>query len=106
VQIQQVLLNLIRNALEAMESSEERILAIEAATKDGMLELRVSDTGPGLPPEVAGNLFQPFITTKSRGMGVGLSICRSIIEAHGGRISTAKRPGGGTVFAFTLPLEA
>ncbi|MGA2087675.1 MAG: PAS domain S-box protein [Stellaceae bacterium] len=106
VQIQQVLLNLIRNALEAMETSEERILVIEAATKDGMLEFRVSDTGPGLPPEVAGNLFQPFVTTKARGMGVGLSICRSIIEAHGGRISTAKRLGGGTVFAFTLPLDA
>lgn len=89
-----------------METSEERILVIEAATKDGMLEFRVSDTGPGLPPEVAGNLFQPFVTTKARGMGVGLSICRSIIEAHGGRISTAKRLGGGTVFAFTLPLDA
>jgi len=106
VQIQQVLLNLIRNALEAMESSAERILAIDAATKDGILEIRVSDTGPGLPPEVAEKLFQPFVTTKSRGMGVGLSICRSIIEAHGGRILTVKRPGGGTVFVFTLPLDA
>lgn len=106
VQIQQVLLNLIRNALEAMESSAERILAIDAATKDGILEIRVSDTGPGLPPEVAEKLFQPFVTTKSRGMGVGLSICRTIIEAHGGRILTVKRPSGGTVFAFTLPLDA
>jgi two-component system sensor kinase FixL len=106
VQIQQVLLNLIRNAIEAMESSEKRILTIDATAKDGMLEIRVADSGPGLPANVAEKLFQPFVTTKPRGMGVGLSICRSIIEAHGGRITTAANPGGGTVFAFTLPLEA
>jgi two-component system, LuxR family, sensor kinase FixL len=106
VQIQQVLLNLIRNALEAMAASDERVLTLDAAAADSELTVRVSDTGPGLPEEVVKNLFQPFITTKSRGMGVGLSICRSIIEAHGGRISASARPGGGTVFAFTLPLGA
>jgi len=106
VQIQQVLLNLIRNALEAMAESQERILTLDAVAADGFLALSVADTGPGLPEEVVRNLFQPFVTTKSRGMGVGLSICRSIIEAHGGRISASARPGGGTIFAFTLPLDA
>ncbi|HYL48168.1 MAG TPA: PAS domain S-box protein [Stellaceae bacterium] len=106
VQIQQVLLNLIRNALEAMDSSEERVLIVEAAAMDGMVTVTVSDTGPGLSAEVAQNLFQPFVTTKARGMGVGLSICRSIIEAHGGRIWASPRTAGGTAFAFTMPFEA
>ena len=105
VQIQQVLLNLIRNALEAMEASDERTLTVEAAAAAGMLTITVADTGPGLPPEVASRLFQPFVTTKARGMGVGLSICRSIIESHGGRIWASPRPGGGTIFAFSLPVE-
>lgn len=108
VQIQQVLLNLIRNALEAMDSSAERVLTVEAAAAaaDGMVTVTVADTGPGLSTEVAQNLFQPFVTTKARGMGVGLSICRSIIEAHGGRIWASPRAGGGTIFAFTVPSEA
>src|SRR6185437_1285205 len=106
VQIQQVLLNLIRNALEAMDSSEQRVLTVEAAAMDGMVTVTVTDTGPGLSAEVAQNLFQPFVTTKARGMGVGLSICRSIIEAHGGCIWAAPRTGGGTAFAFTVPFEA
>ena len=105
VQIQQVLLNLIRNALEAMDSSDERVLTVEAAAADGMVTVTVADTGPGLSAEVAQNLFQPFVTTKARGMGVGLSICRSIIEAHGGRIWASPRTGGGTNFAFTVPFE-
>lgn len=106
VQIQQVLLNLIRNALEAMEASAVRVLTVEAAAADGMVTVTVADTGPGLSTEVAQNLFQPFVTTKARGMGVGLSICRSIIEVHGGRIWTSPRAGGGTIFAFTLLSEA
>jgi two-component system sensor kinase FixL len=106
VQIQQVLLNLIRNALEAMESSRERILTVEAVVNDGLMTITVADTGPGLSPDVAQNLFQPFVTTKVRGMGVGLSICRSIIEAHGGRIWASPRDDGGTAFAFTLPIGA
>ena len=89
-----------------MAESTERVLTLDAAMADGFLTVSVADTGPGLPEEVVRNLFQPFVTTKSRGMGVGLSICRSIIEAHGGRISAAARPGGGTIFAFTLPLDA
>lgn len=106
VQIQQVLLNLIRNALEAMDKSDERVLTIEATAADGQVTVAVADTGPGLSAEVAQNLFQPFVTTKARGMGVGLSICRSIIEAHGGRIWASPRDGGGTVFAFVLPFDA
>jgi two-component system sensor kinase FixL len=64
--------------------------------------VRISDTGPGLAPEVLERLFQPFVTTKAEGMGVGLSICRTIIEAHGGEISAFNRPEGGAVFRFTL----
>jgi two-component system sensor kinase FixL len=104
IQIQQVLLNLIRNALEAMEASDERILTVEALPDGGLMTITVADTGPGLAPDVAQNLFQPFVTTKARGMGVGLSICRSIIEAHGGRIWASPRDGGGTAFAFALPI--
>ena len=68
-----------------------------------MIEVRVADTGPGLAPQVREKLFQPFTTTKAHGMGVGLSICRSIIEAHGGRLWAADNPGGGTLFCFTVP---
>ena len=68
-----------------------------------MVEISVADTGPGLAPEVRANLFRPFVTTKDSGMGVGLSVCRSIVEAHGGRLWAEDNPGGGTVFRFTLP---
>jgi two-component system sensor kinase FixL len=103
VQIQQVVLNLMRNALEAMSESRAGNLTVEAsAIPGGWVEVRISDTGPGLAPEVLERLFQPFVTTKAEGMGVGLSICRTIIEAHGGEISAFNRPEGGAVFRFTL----
>ncbi|MEI7572331.1 MAG: PAS domain S-box protein [Phenylobacterium sp.] len=103
VQIQQVVLNLMRNALEAMSESRTGSLTVEAsAIPGGWVEVRISDTGPGLTPEVVDRLFQPFVTTKAEGMGVGLSICRTIIEAHGGEISAFNRPEGGAVFRFTL----
>jgi two-component system sensor kinase FixL len=103
VQIQQVLLNLMRNAVEAMEEAPRRELVIATtALPDGLVEITVSDTGHGIAPEVADQLFQPFMTTKRHGMGVGLSISRSIIEAHGGRIWADPNPGGGTIFRFTL----
>ena len=102
VQIQQVVLNLVRNAIEAMEGGERRELTI--ATRSGVFaEITVTDTGPGIAPEVAARLFQPFTTTKKSGMGVGLSICREIVEAHGGRITTAANTPTGTVFRVTLP---
>jgi two-component system, LuxR family, sensor kinase FixL len=104
VQIQQVLLNLMRNAIEAMETTERRELVIATApARDKMLEISVADTGSGLASEIRAQLFQPFITTKRQGMGVGLSISRTIVEAHGGAITARPNSGGGTVFSFTLP---
>jgi two-component system, LuxR family, sensor kinase FixL len=103
VQIQQVLLNLLRNAIEAMETSQRRELVIStAASNDDMISISVADTGCGIAPEISSQLFQPFITTKRQGMGVGLSICRTIIEAHGGQIDAEPNPVGGTIFRFTL----
>lgn len=104
VQIQQVLLNLIRNAIEAMADSERRELEVTVAPAAGQrVEVRVADTGSGLNESALEHLFQPFFTTKPHGMGVGLSICRTIIEAHGGRILARPNPRGGTIFSFTLP---
>ena len=104
VQIQQVALNLIRNAIEAMQDAPRRELIVGAnRTADDMVEVFVSDTGHGISAEAAQQLFQPFFTTKAEGMGVGLSISRTIIEAHGGRIWVEPNPAGGTIFRFTLP---
>ena len=106
IQIQQVLLNLIRNAIEAMAARPERRLTISAHRGGSdTIEIAVADTGPGLDEAVKERLFQPFTTSKERGMGVGLSICRTIIEAHGGTIGAAETEGGGTTFTFTLPLD-
>jgi two-component system sensor kinase FixL len=104
IQIQQVLVNLIRNAMEAMsETSNERRLEIASVAGPGeQVEVSVSDTGTGLAPDVSRHLFQPFVTTKRKGMGLGLSICRTIVEAHGGKIWVEDRQGGGTIFRFTL----
>src|SRR5262249_48187059 len=96
VQIQQVVLNLIRNALEAMEAAERRVLEVRIEpAKDDMAVVSVVDTGTGLAPEAAEQLFQPFFTTKRTGMGVGLSISRTIVEAHGGQIWAEPNPEGG-----------
>ncbi|WP_158258614.1 PAS domain S-box protein [Rhodopila globiformis] len=119
VQIQQVLVNLIRNAAQAMAErpadsagpAPRRDVTVSAVPADpgatpgaepGTVEISVADTGPGLAPEVADRLFEPFVTTRSGGMGVGLSISRSIVEAHGGRLWAEPNPGGGTIFRFTL----
>ena len=103
VQIQQVLLNLLRNAIEAMEGSPKRELVISAAPADDhMIAISVADTGCGIAPEMTTQLFQPFMTTKRHGLGVGLSISRTIVEAHGGLIGAEPNPAGGTIFRFTL----
>ena len=104
VQIQQVLLNLIRNAVEAMQDLPHGRLTISAVRREsGFIEVIVSDSGPGLAPEIADNLFAPFHSTKATGMGVGLSISRTIVEAHEGRIWADPSPYGGMSFHFTLP---
>jgi two-component system sensor kinase FixL len=105
IQIQQVVMNLVRNGVEAMAASEKRDLTIKTALDhEDAVEIAIGDTGPGLAEEVEERLFQPFVTTKAGGMGIGLSISHSIVEAHGGRLWATPAPDGGTVFHFTLPL--
>ncbi len=103
VQIQQVLLNLIRNAVEAMAESPVRKLTVSTELQGDRIGVQVADTGPGLPETVWARLFQPFVTTKAEGLGVGLSISRTIIESHGGELVAESGAGGGTTFRFTVP---
>jgi len=109
--LEQVLLNLIRNGMEAMASTPEahRRLHIQTSIADAELKISVADNGCGIAPEIREKLFTAFFTTKPEGMGVGLSICRSIIEFHRGRLWAEDNPdsptGNGTIFSFTLPLE-
>jgi C4-dicarboxylate-specific signal transduction histidine kinase len=104
VQIQQVIVNLIRNAVEAMADQESREITLTtSALDDETIEIAVADIGPGIPDELADQLFKPFVSSKHDGMGLGLSISRSIIEAHNGQLIAAPNPGGGTIFRFTLP---
>jgi two-component system sensor kinase FixL len=104
IQIQQVVINLMKNAAEAMEHSENRhmTVSVQSASPE-FLQVAVADTGPGLAKEVADKLFQAFTSTKKSGMGMGLNICRSIVEAHGGRLWAEDNPGGGTIFRFNVP---
>ena len=106
-QIRQVLVNLLRNAVEAMQendpSRDARVTISTGVRPDGAVEFAISDTGPGLSPEAREQLFQPFFTTKANGMGLGLSVCRRLIEAHGGSIEADNLPGGGAIFRFQLP---
>jgi two-component system sensor kinase FixL len=110
IQIQQVVFNLVRNSIEAMmESPPPRHLLVstvpmESEMDGNLAEVAVSDTGPGLAPEIQAQLFQPFQTTKEKGMGLGLSICRSIIDAHGGRLHATPNTERGVTFRFTIPL--
>jgi two-component system sensor kinase FixL len=105
VQLQQVVLNLVRNAVEAMQEVEGRELQIGTRLSGDTAEITVADTGPGISPELAERLFQPFATTKKAGMGLGLSISREIVEAHDGELIAAPRPSGGMVFRISLPLS-
>jgi PAS domain S-box-containing protein len=103
VQIQQVLVNLMRNAIEAMTGGGRRELEVRTTlVNDHTIDITIADSGPGLTEPVANHLFEPFVSTKPGGMGLGLSICRSIVEAHGGRLRSEPNPGGGTIFRFTL----
>jgi two-component system sensor kinase FixL len=105
IQIQQVLVNLIRNAIQSMATSSRKELSITTAPdRAGWVRVTVSDTGAGIADDVRERLFEAFATTKEDGMGLGLSICRSIVEAHGGRIWADAAEGGGTAFHFCVPL--
>lgn len=104
VQIQQVLVNLMRNAVEAMRESPVKELRVTtSAGPVGRLQVEVADTGPGIAEDIAPRLFQPFVTSKASGMGVGLSISRRIIESHGGELNVARNSAGGATFSFSLP---
>lgn len=107
VQIEQVLLNLLRNAMDAMEAADTRprSIVVEARRKShNAIEVSVSDSGPGIAAEVTDTIFEPFVTTKPRGMGMGLSISRAIIESHGGSLRTIRGAGSGAIFVFDLPV--
>jgi two-component system sensor kinase FixL len=104
IQIHQVITNLIRNSIDALEGVKRREIIISTRRAGAhAVEIAVADTGPGLAPEIADRLFQPFITTKPSGLGIGLSICRSIVDGHGGRLWASANPDGGSVFHFSLP---
>lgn len=103
VQVQQVLFNLLRNGIEATHGQTTREINVSARLSgDDVVEVSVADSGPGLSEDVKGKLFQPFVTTKPHGMGIGLSVCRAIIEAHGGQLWASTSTPGGAVFYFTL----
>jgi len=108
IQIEQVLLNLLRNAIDAIAAADspERLIVVEAHCKGGRtVQISVADSGPGVIPEVANRLFEPFMTTKPEGMGMGLSISRSIVESHGGRLQMLQRVDSGATFVFDLPTD-
>jgi len=104
VGVQQVLLNLLRNAFEATEGCAERRVRIAAVGGGAFVEISLADTGPGIAPEIVDQLFKAFVTTKAAGMGIGLSICRGIIESQGGKLWVESVPGKGAVFRLTVPV--
>jgi len=105
IQIQQVLTNLMRNAIEAMRDTSRRELVVRTMGNDERsIRVEVADTGPGIAEEIAERLFQPFVTSKASGMGIGLSISRRIIQSHGGDLTYHRNDAGGATFSFTLPI--
>jgi two-component system sensor histidine kinase DctS len=106
--LQQVVLNLVRNAMDAMAATPEpaRELRISTVTREGQVVVSIADRGCGVAPAVRDQLFEPFFTTRAEGMGMGLNICRSILELHGGRVWAEENPGGGSIFCFSVPVEA
>jgi signal transduction histidine kinase len=106
IQLQQVILNLVVNGIDAMADSRnpERKITSRTAVLDGVAEVSIADCGPGIPSDKLPHLFEPFFTTKEHGMGMGLSIARTIVEAHGGRIWAENQTGGGAIFRLSLPL--
>lgn len=104
IQVQQVLTNLMRNAIEAMQDAPHRELSVVTTAADGRVVVSIADTGSGISPDIAENLFKPFVTSKPTGMGIGLSISKRIISAHGGEISALNNAVGGATFSFTLPI--
>lgn len=106
VQIQQVVMNLVRNSIDALSEVDRRALTVRTSGETGKaVQIDVIDTGSGLAKDVAERLFQPFVTTKPTGIGIGLSICKSIVDAHGGRLWTTANPKGGTAFHISLPID-
>lgn len=105
IQIQQVVLNLVRNSIDALAGQEVRAITVATARRKDLIEISVHDTGPGLAPVVRERLFEPFVSTKSDGIGIGLNICRTIVEAHGGTIAADPGSAGGATFRFTLPVD-
>jgi C4-dicarboxylate-specific signal transduction histidine kinase len=105
VQLQQVLFNLVTNAIEAMESALDRKMLIKSELESGGVRVTVEDSGSGIDPKDIDKIFSSFFTTKLEGMGMGLSICRSIIESHGGRLWASPGHSLGAVFQFTLSVE-
>lgn len=101
--IEQVLLNLLKNAIDAMREMSRPALTLSVASRDNFVEFAVADQGPGLPQDMRERVFEPFFTTKPEGMGMGLNICRSVIESHGGRLWVEANEPRGCVFRFTLP---
>ncbi len=106
VQIQQVIVNLVRNGVDALAGTEERNLTVRTGSKDhAAVQIDVIDSGSGLAEEVVGRLFEPFVTTKPDGIGIGLSICKTIVDAHGGKLWATANPDGGTIFHVSLPTD-
>mgnify|MGYP003146288759 FL=1 len=107
LEIKQVLMNLLKNALEAMSEVEpgQRIIDIATASRGGVIEVTVSDRGPGVSKTKLTQIFNPFYSSKSNGIGLGLAVCRSIVESHGGRLTVQRNVHGGASFTFGLPIK-